>query len=45
MSEQYCQHLEDQASLFTEMRWVEQALPLWEKLIRITNELNGGDNN
>ncbi|CDW73541.1 tpr repeat-containing protein [Stylonychia lemnae] len=43
-SEQYCQHLEDQAALFTQMRWLEQAIPLWEKLIRITKEINGGEN-
>eukprot|EP00347_Sterkiella_histriomuscorum_P010167 403377348 len=44
-SEQYCQHLEDQAGFFTEMKLLPQALPLWEKLIRIQKEINGGENN
>lgn len=44
-SEQYCQHLEDQASFYTELRYVAQAIPLWEKLLRIQKELNGGENN
>eukprot|EP00347_Sterkiella_histriomuscorum_P014405 403360989 len=44
-SEQYCQHLEDQAGFFTKMKLLPQALPLWEKLIIIQKEINGGENN
>ena len=44
-SEQYCAHLEEQAALYSEMQWVAQALPLWEKLVRVLKEVNGGENN
>eukprot|EP00347_Sterkiella_histriomuscorum_P004296 403360988 len=34
-----------QAGFFTKMKLLLQALPLWEKLIIIQKEINGGENN